>query len=73
MTIVTDDIDMSIDNYHKAPYLEYDLYLFSKGNIDIQTVMAPTLNIVPERGLRFTISIDDDKQQVIDILENNSH
>ena len=73
MTIVTDDIDMSIDNYRKAPYLEYDLYLFSKGNIDIQTVVAPTLNIVPERGLRFAIGIDDDKPQIIDILKNNSH
>ena len=34
--------------------------------------LAPTLNFVPGRGLRFAISFDDQQPQVVDALKDNS-
>lgn len=62
-----------IDNLSQAPYLEYPVELFTKGDIDIQTIVAPTLNFVPGRGLRFAIGFDDETPKVVDILANNQH
>ncbi len=55
-----------------APTLEYRVYLFSRGNVRVETVLAPTLNFVPGRGLRYAISFDDQQPQVIDALAHTS-
>jgi hypothetical protein len=55
-----------------APVLEYKMYLFKGGGVNVQAILAPTLNFVPGRGLRFAISFDDQQPQVIDALEDNS-
>ena len=52
--------------------LEYRMYLFDSGTFNLETVIGPTLNFVPGRGLRFTVAIDDQQPQVIDALEHNS-
>ena len=35
-------------------------------------MLAPTLNFVPGRGLRFAVSIDDGPRTVVDALEHNT-
>ncbi|MFD3389964.1 MULTISPECIES: glycosyl hydrolase 115 family protein [Alteromonas] len=55
-----------------SPVMEYDLHLFSSGNISIQTIVAPSLNFVPERGMRFAIALGEEPPQIIDILKDNS-
>jgi len=55
-----------------APVLEYKMYLFEGGKFNVQAILAPTLNFVPGRGLRYAISFDDQPPQVIDALEHNS-
>jgi hypothetical protein len=55
-----------------APVLEYKMYLFEKGKFNVQAILAPTLNFVPGRGLRFAISFDDQPLQIIDALGSNS-
>ncbi len=55
-----------------APCLEYQVYLFHSGRIEVEAIVAPTLNFVPGRGLRFAISFDDQPPQVIDALAKNS-
>jgi len=55
-----------------APVLEYKMYLFDSGQFNVQAILAPTLNFVPGRGLRYAVSFDDQPPQVIDALENNS-
>jgi len=55
-----------------SPCLEYRIYLFSAGQINIEAILAPTLNFVPGRGLRYAISFDDESPLVIDSLERNS-
>jgi hypothetical protein len=55
-----------------GPTLEYRMYLFDKGPCTVEAVLAPTLNFVPGRGLRYAISFDDQPPQVVDALAYNS-
>ncbi|MGA2891189.1 MAG: glycosyl hydrolase 115 family protein [Terracidiphilus sp.] len=54
------------------PMLEYRMYLFEKGTFNVEAILAPTLNFVPGRGLRFAISFDNRPPQVVDALRDNS-
>jgi hypothetical protein len=51
-----------------SPCLEYGIYLRGPGKIDVLSTVAPTLNFVPDRGLRFAVSFDDQPPQVIHIV-----
>ena len=52
--------------------LQYKMYLFQPGTYQVEAILAPTLNFVPGRGLRYAISFDDQPPQVIDALAHNS-
>jgi endo-1,4-beta-D-glucanase Y len=51
-----------------APYLEYDMYLYDYGNVTVRATVAPTLNFVPGRGLRYAVSFDDQAPQTLEIV-----
>jgi hypothetical protein len=55
-----------------SPRLEYEMYLFHAGGLDVETILAPTLNFMPGRGLRYAISWDDQPPQVIDAWAHNA-
>ena len=55
-----------------APSLEYRMYLFDPAAVRVHTIVAPTLNFVPGRGLRFAVAFDDQPPQTVDALANNS-
>ena len=55
-----------------GPRLEYQMYIFDAGKFEVESIVAPTLNFVPGRGLRFAISFDDQPPEVIDALAQNS-
>jgi len=55
-----------------APCLEYRVYLFNPGKVDVEAILGPTLNFVPGRGLRYAISFDGQAPQVVDALARNS-
>jgi hypothetical protein len=55
-----------------SPSLEYQMYLFHPGKAEVEAILAPTLNFVPGRGLRYAISFDDEPPQIIDALAQNS-
>jgi len=55
-----------------SPCLEYRMYLFRSGTVEVETVLAPTLNFVPGRGLRYALSFDDQAPQIVDALAANS-
>ena len=55
-----------------APVLEYRMYLFESGTFNVEAILAPTLNFVPGRGLRFAFSFDDQPPQIVDTLAHNS-
>lgn len=51
--------------------LEYQMYLFSTGAVEVATITSPTLNFVPGRGLRVAVSFDDETPQVITLVPEN--
>ena len=55
-----------------APCLEYQVYLFDPGTVEVQAILGPSLNFVPGRGLRYAISFDEQSPQVVDALAHNS-
>jgi hypothetical protein len=52
--------------------LQYRMYLYDSGDFELQMTLAPTLNFVPGRGLRFSVSVDDGPRTMVDALEHNS-
>jgi hypothetical protein len=50
--------------------LQYRVYLYDSGNFRMEIVLAPTLNFVPGRGLRFAVSVDDGARTMVDALEH---
>jgi len=51
-----------------SPCLEYKMYLFTPGKLKVLATFAPTLNFVPDRGLRYAVSFDDEAPMVVDIV-----
>jgi hypothetical protein len=55
----------SVTPPENSPHLEYRMYLFSTGKVEVLSIIAPSLNFVPGRGLRFAVSFDDEPPQVV--------
>ncbi len=55
----------SVDPPDGSARLEYRVYLFRSGPVEVISTIAPTLNFVPGRGLRFAVSFDDEAPQVV--------
>ena len=56
-----------------APHLEYEFYSFSKDSFLVNAFFSPTLNFHnSETGLRYAISIDEEKPQVIGINKESN-
>ncbi len=51
-----------------SPRLEYRMYSFDSGKADVEAIVAPTLNFVAGRGLRYAVSFDDQAPQIVDIV-----
>ena len=54
-----------------SPRLEYKMYLFNPGTVKVEAIVAPTLNFVPGRGLRFAVSFDDQQSQIVNVVSPN--
>jgi hypothetical protein len=48
------------------------MYLFDPAAVHVHTIVAPSLNFVPGRGLRFAVAFDDQPPQIIDALAQNT-
>lgn len=62
----------AVSDMNSKAVLEYKMYLYDAGSFDLQATLAPTLNFVPGRGLRFAVSVDDGPRTVVDELEHNT-
>jgi hypothetical protein len=51
-----------------SPCLEYDVYLFEAGNVEVETITSPVLNFMPDRGVQFAISFDDAEPQAVTLV-----
>jgi hypothetical protein len=54
-----------------SPTLEYQVYLFSTGDVNVTAITAPTLNFIPNRDVRYAVSIDDETPQVVTLVPKN--
>jgi hypothetical protein len=54
-----------------SPCLEYQIYLFSTGKFDIISTLSPTLNFIPDRSLKYAVSIDDEAPQIVTAVPEN--
>jgi len=52
--------------------LEYDVYLFEPGKVNVQATLAPTLKFRPGAGLRYAVSIDDEPPRIVDVHADES-
>jgi glyoxylase-like metal-dependent hydrolase (beta-lactamase superfamily II) len=48
-----------------AIYLEYDIQTESSGDVEIQILLAPTLNFNANKGLRYALSFDDGEEKIV--------
>jgi hypothetical protein len=51
-----------------APALEYQMYLFSTGELDAALHVAPSLNFLPDRDFTIGISLDDDPPLIVTVV-----
>ena len=57
-----------------SPRLEYELFMFDSGGVDVRAYVAPSLNVsASSTGLRYAVSFDDDAPQVVNVLADSSN
>lgn len=71
MAVVPDTIASALPP-QASPCLEYTMFLVDSGVAQVEATTAPTLNFVPDRGLRYAISFDRQPLQVVDLLADAS-
>jgi hypothetical protein len=49
------------------PRMEYDILFNTVGEVTVTALLAPTLNIYNNEGLRFAVSMDDQEPQIVNI------
>ena len=52
--------------------MDYKMYLFHPGARTVEAILAPTLNFVPGRGLRFALSLDNAPLTTLDLWPTNA-
>ncbi len=53
----------------KSPLLEYQVHLFTAGEVKVHAYLSPTLNFHNTEGLRYAVSIDGESPQIVNIHE----
>ncbi|HDR90460.1 MAG TPA: glycosyl hydrolase [Bacteroidetes bacterium] len=51
-----------------AACLEYRMYLFTTGEIEVTGIFSPTLNFLPSRPLRYAVSFDQKSPRIITLV-----
>ncbi len=51
-----------------SPCLEYKMFLFNSGKVDVDGIFSPTLNFMPGRGLRYAISFDNSLPDTVTLV-----
>jgi hypothetical protein len=64
-------VDVQATPGKNSPCLEYKMYLFGAGKVEIESTVGPTLNFIPGRALRYAVSFDDESPQVVTIVPAN--
>lgn len=57
----------------QSPHLTYEIYTYSSGPIKLNTYFSPTLNFHNGDGLKYAISIDDEKPQIVILNKDDNN
>lgn len=55
-----------------SPHLQYEIYLYDSGKVELQTYFSPTLNFHNDAGLQFAVSIDEEQPQIITLNKESN-
>jgi hypothetical protein len=55
-----------------GPRLEYNMYLFNSGKVQVKVYLSPTQNFLNTQGLHYAISFNDEMPQIINIHEKDT-
>jgi hypothetical protein len=58
----------SVTPPENSPRLDYHMYLFSTGAVEVTSVLAPCLNFAPDRGVRLAVAFDEEAPQVLTVV-----
>jgi hypothetical protein len=64
-------VDVQATPGKDSPCLEYNIYLFNTGKVEVDSMVGATLNFLPGRPLRYAVSFDDETPQVVTIVPAN--
>lgn len=64
--VTTESVNIS----RNSPFLQYEIYTYGKGTIELNTYFSPTLNFHGKQGMKCAISIDDEQPETIIINGN---
>ncbi|WP_322400681.1 glycosyl hydrolase 115 family protein [Massilia luteola] len=65
-------VDAAAATLADGMHLEYDVYLFEGGKVNVQATLAPTLKFRPGAGFRYAVSIDGDAPRIVDVHADES-
>jgi hypothetical protein len=51
----------------RSPRLEYDVWLWDAGEVEVRVAISPTLDFRGQGGLRYAVSIDDEPPQIVNV------
>ena len=54
-----------------APCLEYRMYLFDSGKVDVEGIFGPTLNFNPAHGLKYAVAFDNQPPKIVTLVPKN--
>ncbi|HUI29383.1 MAG TPA: glycosyl hydrolase 115 family protein [Candidatus Acidoferrales bacterium] len=54
-----------------SPCLEYRVFLFDTGKVDVEGIFGSSLNFMPGSGLRYEVSLDDADPQPVELVREN--
>ncbi len=69
--MTTTPVTTTIQNLNSnTPHLSYDIYVDEAGDFTLHTFVSPTIDFTNSEGLKFAISIDDEKPIVVNISKD---
>jgi hypothetical protein len=54
-----------------SPCLEYKIFFFTTGPIEVKPIFSPTLNFIAGRDLQYAVSFDDQPAQILTLVPEN--
>jgi hypothetical protein len=58
----------SVQPPENSPRLDYRMYLFNTGMVEVTSIVGPCLNFAPDRGVRMAVSVDDEMPQILTVV-----